>query len=689
MDYLPEPEPPVVPVLVEEQCDSCQKWRRLPHGTPPPPDNVPWFCTLNPDPLRNSCSAPEEAYNDQGLIITQPKPKKKGRPKRDEAGGRAGSRDVTPAPNELKKKQRKASLTPATAEAATPAAPSFEPVAKHFPTVQDELQALIKACKQMLQNFGSWHATRPQQLLTAVDMELPPWLWGAMHHFAPDAARVASYAADVFSATEYSDAGTGLKHGTIPEHERLVRLAFMSLASVVLPKAESAAANVAPLAAATGSTAAERQRQHAGSSRGGGNPNEMTTRSLPDAADLMHEDGPGARQQFTTPPSSSTGASAGRGRPVNRLQAVGMGGQELQAGQAPAAAAQPKLSELHAPSEAQRQGQMGTPHTGEPASRQLAAGPPAPGSSHAAAGGWPMQQQQGSTHAERSKPVATPHMMASTGVHTPHGSHVSGSQAPHHGANMMPGAAPTAAGVPGQQGLGAGATQHSGGTGTPGTAATPHLQKQPDPMPPVPAPFNQQHRHLQQQQQQMWAAAQQQAAQPAPAAAAGAPPLPAPGSEHRLTGEQLAQLSAHINTALLTGLNLPPPVAGMARQMAGGQSASGGMQAAAGAGAPGPAAAPPAMTVPPAFTSQVTPSTAAPASGFGSQASMPTPQQRLPAAGMTTPTPQQIYYNQTMAQLQMQQQQAAAIFGGMPVPQGQAAMNLYMQGQGYPPQHPK
>lgn len=46
---LPPPAPALAPVaapvLIEElwaQCDRCQKWRLLPPGTPPPPDNVPW-----------------------------------------------------------------------------------------------------------------------------------------------------------------------------------------------------------------------------------------------------------------------------------------------------------------------------------------------------------------------------------------------------------------------------------------------------------------------------------------------------------------------------------------------------------------------------------------------------------------------------------------------------------------------
>jgi hypothetical protein len=55
--YAPPPPVPAAPaappsggapalVLIEElwaQCDRCQKWRLLPPGTTPPPDNVPWW----------------------------------------------------------------------------------------------------------------------------------------------------------------------------------------------------------------------------------------------------------------------------------------------------------------------------------------------------------------------------------------------------------------------------------------------------------------------------------------------------------------------------------------------------------------------------------------------------------------------------------------------------------------------
>ena len=51
-------------------------------------------------------------------------------------------------------------------------------------------------------NLGSWEPPRPQQPLSSNDMQLPTWLWAGLHHFAPGPSRAASYAMDVFSASE-------------------------------------------------------------------------------------------------------------------------------------------------------------------------------------------------------------------------------------------------------------------------------------------------------------------------------------------------------------------------------------------------------------------------------------------------------------------------------------------------------
>mmetsp|Transcript_36869 Transcript_36869/g.115416 ORF Transcript_36869/g.115416 Transcript_36869/m.115416 type:complete len:221 (-) Transcript_36869:173-835(-) len=42
-------------------CDKCEKWRRLPINIVPLPKK--WYCHMSPDPLRNTCEAPEEDFN--------------------------------------------------------------------------------------------------------------------------------------------------------------------------------------------------------------------------------------------------------------------------------------------------------------------------------------------------------------------------------------------------------------------------------------------------------------------------------------------------------------------------------------------------------------------------------------------------------------------------------------------------
>jgi hypothetical protein len=55
---------PVLPVIVQEnwaQCENpnCNKWRKLPPGYEVKEDE-PWYCYLNPDDAKATCSASEE-----------------------------------------------------------------------------------------------------------------------------------------------------------------------------------------------------------------------------------------------------------------------------------------------------------------------------------------------------------------------------------------------------------------------------------------------------------------------------------------------------------------------------------------------------------------------------------------------------------------------------------------------------
>ena len=52
------------------QCENpnCNKWRRLPAGAAAPKEDEPWFCYLNSDPQRNTCSA-SEAVSCAGCLL--------------------------------------------------------------------------------------------------------------------------------------------------------------------------------------------------------------------------------------------------------------------------------------------------------------------------------------------------------------------------------------------------------------------------------------------------------------------------------------------------------------------------------------------------------------------------------------------------------------------------------------------
>lgn len=53
------------------QCENpnCNKWRRLPRGAPPIDEDQPWYCYLNPDLDRNTCSASEVEYDEQNEVL--------------------------------------------------------------------------------------------------------------------------------------------------------------------------------------------------------------------------------------------------------------------------------------------------------------------------------------------------------------------------------------------------------------------------------------------------------------------------------------------------------------------------------------------------------------------------------------------------------------------------------------------
>ncbi|KAM5551719.1 F-box protein [Rosa sericea] len=49
------------------QCDVCRKWRKLPESSIADA-SAPWFCSMNSDPFYQSCSVPEESYDNSEPI---------------------------------------------------------------------------------------------------------------------------------------------------------------------------------------------------------------------------------------------------------------------------------------------------------------------------------------------------------------------------------------------------------------------------------------------------------------------------------------------------------------------------------------------------------------------------------------------------------------------------------------------
>ncbi|KAJ3676248.1 hypothetical protein LUZ60_003660 [Juncus effusus] len=53
------------------QCDSCKKWRKLNDKNALDTTSA-WFCTMNSDPLRQSCTSPEESWDQNGKVTSLP-----------------------------------------------------------------------------------------------------------------------------------------------------------------------------------------------------------------------------------------------------------------------------------------------------------------------------------------------------------------------------------------------------------------------------------------------------------------------------------------------------------------------------------------------------------------------------------------------------------------------------------------
>ena len=67
----PQKPPNMADEVTWVQCEACDKWRKLPLLAP---DQVPdeWYCSMNQDPLHDSCDVPEEDPDAAPPVVLPP-----------------------------------------------------------------------------------------------------------------------------------------------------------------------------------------------------------------------------------------------------------------------------------------------------------------------------------------------------------------------------------------------------------------------------------------------------------------------------------------------------------------------------------------------------------------------------------------------------------------------------------------
>lgn len=111
---------------------------------------------------------------------------------------------------------------------------------KVFATVQEEVAQLEGALTRIFTNGGLWSLTgtagtsqAPPAAVQCSQLDLPPWVWNGLSHYAPEEAGIAKQAVDLFSATHYfgsREAGGG-GGGGLAHLDVFSRLSLMVAAS--------------------------------------------------------------------------------------------------------------------------------------------------------------------------------------------------------------------------------------------------------------------------------------------------------------------------------------------------------------------------------------------------------------------------------------------------------------------------
>lgn len=200
----------VVPQVVEDVwacCDDpkCEKWRRLPPGTQLD-DKKKWYCYLNPDPLRNTCDAPEEEYDKEaessiyfeaGEVVKTvnttlaPMLPASKQLQLGDAGGRTKSGSIAVSGKRSGSKQRRSAQDAWRPHDDAGAAPG-----RGLGRVRKEHAGFQK----VMQKGGVWEISKGRGRTVA---QPPHWLWDGLASLAPEAAQLANEGVDVASAAAY------------------------------------------------------------------------------------------------------------------------------------------------------------------------------------------------------------------------------------------------------------------------------------------------------------------------------------------------------------------------------------------------------------------------------------------------------------------------------------------------------
>ncbi|KAL4452000.1 hypothetical protein ABPG75_007662 [Micractinium tetrahymenae] len=280
--------PGLMPVIVQEnwvQCENpnCNKWRKVPPGYQPKEDE-PWYCYLNPDDRKGTCSASEEEYKEAieisapadaeeaehnrlirerltaGLLASTSGGKGgRGRGKGRGGRGRGRGRQSAAGRGGGGAAAEPSSVDYFAGRRVKPGAPNYredsdddldflseekeeEPQAplSGGRSARRQQSAYTKHFQRLLENQGSWEAARGHTTAGGAAPHMPPpaEAWEGLGQHAPELAELACSAADVASSLQYFE---GSVLGGVPGSDAadaVARLSAMLASAAALVETE-------------------------------------------------------------------------------------------------------------------------------------------------------------------------------------------------------------------------------------------------------------------------------------------------------------------------------------------------------------------------------------------------------------------------------------------------------------------